>query len=175
MASGPRGAEAMLFLLLMAVIGALGLWIAVRLARRARRPKVRKPPRRTFEHGRRLGRERGARTMAAALAALKASPVGAVRSQSVQDRRVDVLVHRKKSQPCEQVAGYLAGVLESAWAHEVLVTHSSCAGPKGGDCLYTVQRAPLSIKRSADRTERASIPGSAAAPRRSQQARPGGG
>ena len=172
MATGPRGAEAMLFLAAVALCAILALWIAMRLARRSRRPKVKRPPKRTFEHGRRLAHERRAGSTVAALAALERSPVGELVARGGDDRRVDVVLRRKRSQPCEQAAGFVAGIFESAWAHEVIVTHPSCAGPRGGECAYTVHR--VATPRAA-RTAPASTPGSGDGRRRSRRARPGGG
>lgn len=172
MANGPRGMEASIFLMLLA-LAALGiLWVAVKLARRSQRPHVKKPPRKTFEHGRRLAHLKHVATTTAAFAAMKGAPVGDLVSQRGDDRRADVVLRRRKNQPCAQAAGYLAGIFESAWAHEVIVTHPVCAGVRGGECAYTVHRAAT---RPAARTERASTPGSEDAHRRSPGARAGGG
>jgi len=130
-------------MLVLAAVGLLalfGLWIAARLARRSRRPKLRKPPRRTFEHGRRLAHERHVRSTAAAFAALQRAPVGELVARSGDDRRAQVVLRRKRSERCEEAAGFVAGIFESAWAHEVLVTHPRCAGATGGECVYVIQR-----------------------------------
>ena len=167
-----RGEELAFFVAGLGLLSALVLAFSVWLATKARKPPQRKPPRRTFEHGRRLGRLARPTSTEAALQALRAAPVGQVSSAHDADGRVDVVLERRRSQPCAQAAGYLAGLFESAWAHEVLVTHPECAGDKAGTCHYVVQRAAIG---TGARAGEASTPGSADAPRRSPRARPGGG
>lgn len=162
----------MLFVVAFGIGALLLLALATWLATKARKPPSRKPPRKTFEHGRRLGRARHPADTRAALESLRASPIGDVTSVMAAEGRVDVVVERKRSQPCTQAAGFLAGLFESAWAHEVLVTHPECGGEKAGTCRYVVQRAAIS---SGARAAAASTPGSADARRRSPPARVGGG
>lgn len=173
------GGELKVFLVAAAALGLFvfvwTLWLAVR----SRRPPARKPPRKTFEHGRRLGRERHPRSTQDAIQELRTSPVGDILSASDADGRVDVVVARRRSQPCTQAAGFLAGLFESAWAHEVLVTHPECGGEKAGTCHYVVQRASTIRHRAPTASDApaggASTPGSAGAPRRSPRARAGRG
>ena len=167
-----RGDELIVLLVALGGLGALVLTFATWLAARARKPAPNKPPRKTFEHGRRLGRAQHPMSTEAAMRALRASPVGTISSASAAEGRIDVVVDRRKSQPCSQAAGYLAGLFESAWAHEVLITHPECGGEKAGTCHYVVQRAPTA---SGARGAAASTPGSADAPRRSPRARAGRG
>lgn len=155
-------------------VALLLLAIALFLAVRSRKPPKRNPPKRTFEHGRRLARMRHARSPDEAVAGLRTTPVGSVVSARADGRHADVTLTRRKSQPCPQAAGYLAGLFESAWAHEVRVVHPQCAGERGGECRYIIERArPVSA--SGAPTAGASIPGSADGRRRSPPARAGGG
>lgn len=167
----PAGEE-LVFLLVVfgAVLGLMflaSLWMALR----SRRPPARKPPRRTFEHGRRLGRAHRAQDTDEALRALRSASIGRIEHVHAEPSRVEVIVRRKRGQPCVQAAGYLAGLFESAWAHEVLVSHPACGGEGAGDCAYVVQRAPIG---SGAPTAAASTPGSGGEPRRSPRARHGG-
>ncbi|HUR68698.1 MAG TPA: hypothetical protein VM370_05580 [Candidatus Thermoplasmatota archaeon] len=139
--AGPRGVEAFLLLAALAGLAALVLWIGALLAARARKPAPRKPPRKTFEHGRRMARLLRIASTETACAALKGAPVGELQAARGDERAMELVVRRRKNQPCEQTAGYVAGLFESAWAHEVVVGHPVCAGAPGGDCVYVVQRA----------------------------------
>lgn len=173
------GDELKVFLVGAAALGTIVLCWALWLAIRSRRPARPKPPRKTFEHGRRMGRARSPRSTQGALKELQASPVGDITSVQALDGRVDVVVARRRSQPCTQAAGYLAGLFESAWAHEVLVTHPECGGEGAGTCRYVVQRANLGAQRTVSASGApgggASTRGSADAPRRSPPARAGRG
>lgn len=167
-----RGDELIVLLVALGGLGALVLTFATWLAAKARKPAAHKPPRKTFEHGRRLGRAAHPTSTDAAMRALRASPVGTVASASAAEGRIDVVVERRRSQPCSQAAGYLAGLFESAWAHEVLITHPQCGGERDGTCHYVVQRAPTAI---GAREAGSSTRGSEDAPRRSPRARAGRG
>lgn len=123
----------------LAVGGAVLLGGAAWLARRSRRPKARKPSRRTFEHGRRLGGLALASTEAHARAAIEAARIGKLAALAVDARGVDVELARGRSQPCAQAAGFLTGLYERVWAHEVVVEHAGCAGAAGA-CRYRVRR-----------------------------------
>lgn len=170
---------------ILVLLGALGVFLlasAALLAMHSRRPVKRRPPKRTFEHGRRLARQRHARTTDEAVAGLRDVPIGVVLEAQANDRAADVVVKRKKGQTCPQAAGFLAGLFEAVWAHEVRVVHPACAGEKGGDCRYHVERAapaapPSSTRVSASGvpTGGASTPGSKGDRRRSPPARAGGG
>lgn len=166
-----RGGELIFWLIALGALALLVLAFSAWLATRSRRPAPKKPPRRTFEHGRRLARMRRVVTTGAALDALRTSPVGHVEAARADQRLAEVSIERKRGQPCSQAAGFVAGLFESAWAHEVRVMHPSCAGEAGGVCRYVVERATGSGARGAA----ASIPGSEGERRRSSQARPGGG
>lgn len=171
--------EDIVILVALGLAGLVLLAIAAVIGLRARRPAKRKPPKRTFEHGRRLARMRHARTTDEAVAGLRDVPIGTVLQARANDRAADVVVKRKKSQPCAQAAGYLAGLFEMAWAHEVRVVHSQCAGEKGGECAYHVARAEPAKDPRASAFARpkggASTPGSAGDRRRWPPARAGGG
>lgn len=130
-------AESIIALAGIAAGGTLLMGVAAWMASKARAPKKRVPPRRTFDHGRRLGRLRVASTPQEAVEALKGAPVGEVVRASAGEERADVVLRRRKSQPCEQAAGFLAGVFERAWARDVMIEHPVCAG-KSGDCAYAV-------------------------------------
>lgn len=168
-------------LVAIGVLALLLLLFAAFLGTRARRPPKRNPPKRTFEHGRRLARLRHVRTTDDAIAGMREVPVGVVLDARADDRAAIVVIQRRKNQPCPQAAGFLAGLFESAWAHEVRVVHAACAGERGGECRYQVERAapvapsagPLSA--SGAPTGGASTRGSAGARRRSPRARAGGG
>lgn len=164
-ASGP--------LLALGAAGAALLGAAAWLARRSRRPKASRPARKTFEHGRRLGRQAGASGEAAARIALQSAPVGSLEHVDAREGQIDVILARRRSQPCAPAAGYLTGLFESAWGDEVHLEHARCAGPKGGECRYLLRRGRLSG--SATPAGAASTPGSAGALRRSPPARAGGG
>lgn len=155
-------------LIAMGLGGGLLLLLGLYAAWRSRHPKAKKPPRRTFDAGRRLARLKQARTEEAAVRALASSPVGEV----AQTRRVahgyEVVVERKRSQSCAQTAGFLAGLFEGAWARDVTIEHADCAGDKGGVCRYVVSPAVRPGAAGATR-------GSASAARRWPPARPGGG
>lgn len=155
-------------LVLLGIAGMALLFLGLYLAWRSSHPRVRKPPKRTFDAGRRLARLQRARTEDAVLRALKSTPVGeVVQARAVADG-YEVVMERRKSQSCAQAAGYVAGLFEGAWARDVRIDHAECAGERGGACRYVVSRAAPSRAAAATR-------GSASAPRRSPPARPGGG
>lgn len=164
-----RGADA-LILLASGAVALLVMSLAVWMAARSRVSKRRKPPRRTFEHGRRLGQMRRVLSTDEAIVALGSTPVGDLADARPRETGVDVALMRRRGQPCAQAAGYLAGLFESAWAHEVVVMHPTCAGELGGTCQYVVRRAVTTSARS----EGASTQGSGDEPRRSTRARAGG-
>lgn len=169
MASGPTGGELVALLIGIGAAALLVLLFSAWLAARSRRRPVHKPPKKTFDHGRRLARRRAPATVAAALDELVDAPVGRAVHARADEHRAEVTLARRRSQPCAQAAGYLAGLFESAWAHEVLVTHPQCAGDRGGECAYVVQRGPVSAP--APRAAAASIPGSGGERRRWPRAR----
>lgn len=156
------------FLLAIALCGSALLLIGLLLAWRAGRPKVVKPPRRSFEAGRRIARLQRVRSTEGALRALRNAPVGEVVRVDAVPHGFDVVLRRKRAQSCRQAAGYLAGLFEGAWARDVEVRHDACAGEKGGECRYLVTRA-------APRTAAGATPGSAREAHRSPPARPGAG
>ncbi|HET6403410.1 MAG TPA: 4-vinyl reductase [Candidatus Thermoplasmatota archaeon] len=167
-----RGEELIFLLVALGCLAALVIAFATWLAAKATKPAARKPPRKTFEHGRRLGRAAKPASTEDALRALRSTPVGDITSVAPVDGRVDIVVSRKRTQPCTQAAGYLAGLFETAWAHEVHVAHPQCGGEGAGACHYVVTRAPIV---SGARAAEASTPGSGGAPRRSPRARAGRG
>ena len=164
-------AEAFLVLLALGALCLLVLALSAWLAARAKRAPVVKPAKKTFEHGRRIARLKRATTVEAALAALRDPPVGRVLSLRGDERNAEVVMERKRGQPCPQAAGYLAGLFEMAWAHDVLVTHPQCGGDQGGVCHYVVHRAATV---SGAPGAGASTRGSADARHRSPRARAGG-
>lgn len=176
-AQATGGVPTLVWLAAFGGLALLLLAVAAWLAMRSRRAKVLKPPKRTFEHGRKLGRQVKAMSPEAAMQALARMPVGELARAAPGRDRVEVVIQRRKNQPCVQAAGYLAGLFEGAWAREVRVAHPECAGEKGGPCRYIVEagdvRRPLSASDAP--AGAASTRGSADAPRRSPPARPGGG
>lgn len=167
-------AEAIFALAGIAAGAGLLMGAAAWMASKARAPKKRLPPRRTFDHGRRLGRLREVTTPEEAVAALRGAPVGELVRASAGEERADVVLARRKSQPCEQAAGFLAGLFERAWAHEVTVEHPTCAG-KSGECAYVVRPySPPPFSGSARPAAGASTPRSADARRPGPRARGGG-
>lgn len=142
------------------------------LAARSRREKKARPARRTFDHGRQLGRLAGAIDDATAAAALRDAPVGDLVRHAPVPGGAEVVLMRRKTQPCAQAQGYLVGMYERAWADEVAVEHVACAGEKGGQCRYVLRRA---LSASGPREAAGPTPGSGGALRRSPPARPGGG
>lgn len=169
---GSMRADDVAVLVVLGAVGLLLLAMATFVAVRARRPVDRRPPKRTFEHGRRLARLRAVHTAEQALASLREVPVGQVLDARADDRAADVVLVRKKNQPCPQAAGFFAGLFEAAWAHEVRVVHVGCAGERGGECRYHIQRA---VSASGVPKGGASTPGSAVDRRRSPRVRAGGG
>lgn len=167
-------AESVLAIAGVAAVAVLLLGVAAWMAAKARVPKKRTPPRRTFDHGRRLGRIRAASSPDEAIAALRKTPVGQLVRASATEERAEVVLLRRKSQPCEQAAGFLAGVFERAWAHEVVVEHPVCAG-RSGECRYVVRAfAPARLSGSARPAAGGGTPRSADAHRRGLPARGGG-
>lgn len=169
--AAPRGEELILILVAVGGLALLVLAASAWLAARSRRRPPPKPAKKTFEHGRRAARQRAPASVEAALQALQTAPVGKVMQARADDRAADVVVERRKNQPCAATAGFVAGLFESAWAHDVFVTHPQCAGAKGGACHYLVQR---SVSASGAQAGGASTPRSADARRRWPGARAGG-
>lgn len=131
-------------LTLGAVAGLLLLGSAALAARRALRPKPVKPPRRSFEAGRRRGVAEGMR--ADLMAALKAGHLGEVQQVAPIQGGWQVAVHRARGTPCEYAAGYLLGLCEGAWAVDVHLAHPVCAGKdRRAACVYVVQRRALAM------------------------------
>lgn len=165
-ATGMLTVGALLALLLL-TLALAGIWWA-------RRPSMRAPPKRTFEAGRSRAHAKRPTTPQEAFEAFGSAHMGSVVSAAPVVDGYEVRVARKKGQPCHQTAGFLAGLFESAWADAVRVEHPVCAGEGGGECRYTVRRG-AAFSGSGRPTGEASTPGSGGAPRRSPQARRGGG
>lgn len=167
-------------LVLMGLGGTVTLALSLLAARRARRPKLRKAPRKSFDAGRLVGRASRVDSLPDALDALRKGIVGEVVSvQSLTDG-VRVGVKRRRGESCPHAAGYLTGLFESAWATDVLLRHDDCAGKaRGGICVYEFRSpsgaapasapSPAAVPRAA-----ASIPGSPGGLHRWPPTRPGG-
>ncbi|MEA3201553.1 MAG: hypothetical protein QOE90_2981 [Thermoplasmata archaeon] len=156
-------------------LGMLALGLAA--ARRARRRKPARPPRKTREGGRMRGRALAPQTQDAALLALHDARLGQVLEAQPLPGGLRVMVERPRSHPCDEVAGFLAGLMESAWAMDVRVEHAQCAG-KSGPCRYVVTRVDAArmverVSAPAARTAAASTPGWSGAARQSPPARGG--
>lgn len=168
-----RGPELIPILVAIAVGALLTMGIALWIAVRSRKPHPKKPPRRTFEHGRRLARAHHVASPRAAVDALERAPVGTLEQARADARGAQVTLVRRRNQPCAQAAGFVAGLFESAWAHEVRLSHPECGGDRGGRCVYVVEKAvPTGSARPG---AGAPTPGSASDPGRSLRARAGGG
>lgn len=163
-------------LLLMAVGGALLFFLSVLAARRARRPRLRAPPKRSFERGRELGRLVGVVTEQDAMRALAAPPVGTLVSATPVQSGYRIAVARRRAEPCDVVAGYLTGLFETAWARDVILRHDACAGKaKNAVCIYEVRDpSPRGLNRDGARSGGGAIPRSGDAPHPWPPARPGG-
>lgn len=148
--------DAVLMLLGLGLVALALVALSARIAYRSRRPARKRPRRRSFERGRELGRARRVGSFEAALGSVQSAPVGETIGAHAEGDGALVVVKRKRSQPCEQVQGFLTGVFESGWAHEVSVEHLVCAGPTGGECSYRVVRA---LSASGAPTAAASIQG----------------
>lgn len=126
----------------LVTVGLVGLGLlafALVTAQRALRPKPIRPPRRSFEAGRAKGVREGMRHDP--LAALAKSGLG---EAQVMPRGVGyaVTLHRARGTKCEYASGYLAGLFEGAWAEDVLVVHTACAGKdRKAACVFVVERA----------------------------------
>lgn len=167
-----RGPELIPILAAIAGAALLMLGIALWFAARSRRPHPKKPPRKTFEHGRRLARAHHVASARQAVKALERAPVGALADARADAYHARVTIDRRRQQPCAQAAGFVAGLFESAWAHEVRLSHPECGGERGGRCVYLVERAPIATARPA---EGAQTRGSGDARDRSAPIRAGGG
>jgi hypothetical protein len=151
----------------LGVGGVALLSLSLLVAHKARRPRPRRPRRRSFEAGRLMGRATRVAGVEDALAKLRWSKLGQVTAMGANEGRVRVAIQRRRSEPCEMVAGYLTGLFEEAWASDVAIGHERCAGRKrGGICEYDIIRA-------VHRAEAASTRGSAGARDRSPRARGG--
>jgi hypothetical protein len=142
-------------------------------AGQARRAKTRQPPKRTREGGRARARQLAVHSTDEALAVLASARLGAVLEATPIPGGARITIDRPKGHPCDEVAGYLAGLFESAWALDVQVQHAECAG-RAGACRYQVTREPR-LSAAASRAAAASTPGWSAAARRSPRARGGAG
>ena len=130
----------MLGLVLMGLGGALLFLLSVSAARKAQRPKVRPAPKRSFEHGREMGRLAGVASEQDALRALGESPVAKLVSVTPVPHGYRVALSRKRSEPCAVAAGYVTGLFESAWARDVILRHDACQGKaKNAVCVYEVR------------------------------------
>lgn len=163
-------------ILLMGVGGALLFLLSLVTAHKARKPKVKPAPKKSFEHGRELGRLTGVTTEQDAVRALSSAPVGKLVSVAPVPRGYRVTMSRRRSEPCEVAAGYVTGLFEAAWARDVVLRHDACAGKaRGAVCTYEVRDpSPRGVSRGGAPAEGASTPQSGDAPRRWPPARPGG-
>lgn len=161
---------------LMGVGGLLLFLLSLSAARKARKPKVKPAPRKSFERGREMGRLVGAVTEQDAVRALASAPVGKLVSVAPMPRGYRVTMSRKKSEPCEVAAGYVTGLFESAWARDVVLRHDACAGKaRGAVCTYEVRDpSPARVSPAGAPAGGASTPRSGDAPRRWPPTRPGG-
>ncbi|HWH08772.1 MAG TPA: hypothetical protein VNX21_06195 [Candidatus Thermoplasmatota archaeon] len=161
---------------LMAVGGGLLFLLSLLAARKARTPKARPPPKKSFERGRELGRLAGVVTEQDAVRALASAPVGKLVSVAPVPRGYKVTMSRRRSEPCEVAAGYVAGLFETAWARDVVLRHDACAGKaRGAVCTYEVRDpSPRAVSPGGAPAGGASTPRSADERRRWPPARPGG-
>lgn len=161
---------------LMGVGGLLLFLLSISAARKARTPKVKPAPRKSFERGRELGRLAGVVTEQDAVRALSSPPVGKLVSVAPVPRGYRVTMSRRRSEPCEVAAGYVAGLFESAWARDVVLRHDACAGKvRGAVCTYEVRDpSPARPTPGGAPAGGASTPRSGDGPRRWPPARPGG-
>lgn len=151
------------------------LLLGLLAAKRSRTAKARKAPRKTFDAGRQRGRTLRPRTTSEALYRLTDARLGEVLEAVPTPAGARVMVQRPRNHPCEEVAGFLTGLFESAWASDVRVEHERCAG-RSGPCRYFVSRSDSPVVNvSASRTAEARTPGWSAGRRRSPPARSGGG
>lgn len=158
------------------VLGAAALlFLGLLLARVSTRPKEKLPRKRTFAAGHRLATLAPVSSVAGAVRRLEVAGLGELIAATPSDHGVHVELRRRQNRPCEHVAGYLAGLFEGAWASDVQVIHTRCAGrDKRAACVFDV--VPVGrVNGSASRTGAAPIPGSSDAPRRWPPARSGGG
>lgn len=163
--------------LLLMGIGALLLFVlSLMAARKARKPKERHPPRRSFERGRALGLQAGVASEQDAVRALSAAPVGKLVSVTPVPQGYLVSLSRKRSEPCDVAAGYVTGLFEAAWARDVILRHEGCQGKaRNAVCTYEVRDpSPRALNRRDGRAAGAATPRSADAPHRWPPARPGG-
>jgi hypothetical protein len=172
-------------LVLLGAGGALLLLLALALARMARRRSAaeaagltrrRAGKKKSFAAGHLVGASVGVASIEDALASLRAGRVAAGRVESVDapsdGTRAHVAVRRKRSEPCDLVAGYLTGLFESAWASDITLRHEACAGKsKNALCVYELR--PVSHR--AAPAAAASSAGSASGLRRWPPAPRGGG
>lgn len=149
-------------------LGGFGLLaLSLFVASIARKKKAHRPPKRSFEAGRAVGRATRVSSEADALAALQRPGFANVTALWASEGRVRVAVARRRGETCELVGGYLTGLFEGAWAADAAVRHDRCGGRKRQvPCEYEIIRV-------GPRTAATSIPRSAAATGRSLQA-PGG-
>ena len=126
-------------------VGGVGLlMLSLLVARRARGPRTVRPPKRSFEAGRTLGRSTRVGSEADALARLRAPDVGQVTALGANPGRVRVQIARRRGEPCELVSGYLTGLFEEAWASDVALRHDSCSGRKRATpCEYDIIRVSV--------------------------------
>ena len=161
---------------LMGLGGLLLFLLSIAAARKARSPKVKPAPKKSFERGREMGRLAGITSEQDAVRALSDAPVGKLVSVAPVPRGYRVTMSRRRSEPCEVAAGYVTGLFESAWARDVVLRHDSCAGKaRGAVCTYEV-RDPSAARVSPGGAPAggAATPRSGDGPRRWPPARPGG-
>lgn len=163
-------------IVLMGVGGALLFLLSLMTAWKARKPKVKAAPRKSFERGREMARLSGVITEQDAVRALSTAPVGKLVSVAPVPHGYRVTMSRRRSEPCEVAAGYVTGLFEAAWARDVVLRHDQCAGKaRGAVCTYEVHDpSPRRASPGAAPREGASTPRSGDAPRRWPPARPDG-
>lgn len=138
----PGKSGALNLLVTIAVGGVVLLAAALWLAWRAGRPRKKAPPKRSFESGRALAWRSKPRTTREALAALPRAEMGElVDAREIGPEHVEVALVRRRSHPCEEVAGYVAGLFGAAWASDVRVAHPTCGGKdRRSPCVFEVVR-----------------------------------
>lgn len=171
---GGSGASALAGLMGLGFFALALLALGLLAAQRSTRVKPRKAPRKTYDAGRQRARGLKARSSAEAFHRLGEARLGEVLEASSTPAGARILVERPRGHPCDEVAGFLAGLFESVWAMDVRVEHDRCAG-KAGPCRYHVTRADSPVLNvSSSRTAEAWTPEWSVARRQSPPARRGG-
>jgi hypothetical protein len=152
-AAFPRGTDRLVSL---GLAGAGLLALALVAAMRARTPRARKPPRRSFEAGRIIGREARALSPEDAVRALQASRAGGEAvAVATEGGAVRVTLRRGRGESCQHAMGYLTGLFESAYATDVQIAHPVCGGKRrGAVCTYEVRPVNRAAARAAGASTR---------------------